>query len=194
MTPLCRATVQRALLHNTCNRERLAAVSAEPPLPHAIVEVLLLSARHGCLHYRSLARALPGGAHPDDIARRLSGLTACTPGAVLHSTSWRAQAGGIVLTYAALPDPVPGDDAVPVPVDAMADGGPLTPSPAHISPDAVAAHACRHLALLAGSDRAVGLAAKAQPDLWDLLTKLAPAVAGGLSPVAPIVAPIKESV
>lgn len=149
------------------------------PLTPVTVEVLALSEVSGRLHFRRVGHALTSGAHPDDVARRLCGLTACTPGAILHSTSWRYDAGAVVLTYAALPDPDnAGSEAVPA--DEYAVGGPLTPSPARISLGAVAAHACRHLALLAGTDPEVGAAAKAQPQLWELLGKLTPAVAGGL--------------
>ncbi len=143
----------------------------------------MLSERAGCLHYRQLSAPLPAGTHPDDQARALSRLTACTPGAVLHSTSWRYHHPGVVLTYAALPDLAPGGDTVPVLVDAAAAGVPLAPSPARLDLDAVASHACRHLALLATTDGEVALAAKAQPGVWELLAKLVPGTPGGLNHV-----------
>lgn len=52
-----------------------------------IVETLLLSERGGVLHFRATRRPLRDGEHPDDVARRLSKLTAYTPGGLLHSTS-----------------------------------------------------------------------------------------------------------
>jgi hypothetical protein len=153
--------------------------------PWPTVEVILLSATGGRLRFRVRRHRLDAGAHPDDVARCLSGLTACTPGAVLHSTSWRQTADGVVLTYAALPDPAPRQDGADVAVDAMVTGaGPLTPSPATVDTAAVAAHACRHLALLAGTDDAVALAARDRPDLWELIDKLPPGCAGALVPVA----------
>jgi hypothetical protein len=155
------------------------------------VEVVLLSATGGRLRYRVRRQRLDAGVHPDDLARRLSGLTVCTPGAVLHSTSWRHTDDGVVLTYAALPDPSPDGDGgdrtggTDVAVDAMVAGaGPLTPSPAVVDAAAVAAHACRHLALLARTDDDVALAARARPDLWEPIGKLPPSCAGGLAPVA----------
>ena len=56
-----------------------------PPecLSPTTVEVLLLSQLACCLHDRRLTRPLLAGGHPDDLARHLSGLAACTPGAVL---------------------------------------------------------------------------------------------------------------
>jgi hypothetical protein len=145
------------------------------------VEVIVLSAVDGRLRYRALRRPLDAGVHPDDLARGLAELTACTPGAVLHSTSWRFAAGGVVLTYAALPDPHSAAQTQPVALDAMVGGaGPLAPSPAALDLDAVAAHACRHLALLVTVDDDVALAARELPELWELVAKLPPALAGQL--------------
>jgi hypothetical protein len=149
------------------------------------VEVVLLSAIGGHLRFRAVRQPLVDGVHPDDLARRISGLTACTPGAVLHSTSWRYADGRVVLTYAALPDPTPDPAGAAVTLDAMVTGaGPLTPSPSAVGLGAVAAHACRHLTLLAGTDDCVALAARELPDIWELVGKLAPASAGGLTSVA----------
>lgn len=149
------------------------------PVP-STVEVLLLSETGGLLCFRGVRERLRPAVHPDDLARGLSGLTACTPGAALHSTSWRYADGGVVLTYVALPDPRP-DGARPVALDAMVTGtGPLSPSPVSVDLNAVAAHACRHLALLAATDDDVALAARELPDLWDLVVKLPQGCAGGL--------------
>ena len=149
------------------------------------VEVVLLSAHEGCLRFRALRQRLDDGLHPDDLARRMSGLTTCTPGAALHSTSWRHVGDGVVLTYAALPDPRPDATTRAVALDAMVAGaGPLSPSPASVDLAAVAAHACRHLALLAATDDEIALAARAKPTLWELIAKLPPGCAGGLAPVA----------
>ncbi|WP_117211052.1 hypothetical protein [Allorhizocola rhizosphaerae] len=140
-------------------------------MPLTTIEVLALSERDGCLRYRRLVADLREGVHPDDAARALSGLTACTPGGVLHSTSWRYEPGAIVLTYAALPDPRADLPTALVQTDAVATGAPLAPSPARLDIDAVAAHACRHLAQLAVTDYGIAGAAKAQPDLWELIAK-----------------------
>jgi hypothetical protein len=145
-----------------------------------IVEVVLLSAAGGALCYRTESAALPPGVHPDDLALHLSGLTLCMPGATLHSTSWRFAAESVVLTYAALPDPAPADTN-PLSPDRMVTGhAALAPSPPKVDTDAVAAHAARHLALLAQTDPVVAAAAAAQPHLWDLLAKLPTGLAGAL--------------
>ena len=158
---------------------RTGSLQQVAPVP-STVEVLLLSEADGLLRFRSVRERLHPAMHPDDLARGLSGLTACTPGAALHSTSWRYADEGVVLTYVALPDPRPlGTRAVVL--DAMVTGtGPLTPSPVALDLGAVAAHACRHLALLVTTDGDVALAAREMPGLWDLITKLPPAVAGGI--------------
>ncbi|MBV1854797.1 hypothetical protein [Catellatospora tritici] len=151
--------------------------------PTVVVEVVLLSERNGRLCYRDLREPLVDGVHPDDLARRLAGLTLCVPGALLHSTSWRVDQASVVLTYAALPDRDPAVDARPVRVDAMSGGGhPLTPSPHTVDLDAVAAHACRHLAMLATTDDTVEGVVPLLPRLWELLCKLPPSPAGSLAP------------
>ncbi|MEV4623208.1 hypothetical protein AB0J74_31425 [Asanoa sp. NPDC049573] len=145
-----------------------------------IVEVVLLSAEGGTLRFRTVSAPLPAGTHPDDLALHLSGLRLCTPGATLHSTSWRYAAGSVVLTYAALPDPAPSH-TIPLSPDRMVIGGTaLTPSPPHVDADAVAAHAARHLALLASTDPVVADAVTDQPEIWDLLGKLPAGPAGAL--------------
>ncbi|MEV0714383.1 hypothetical protein [Asanoa sp. NPDC050611] len=145
-----------------------------------IVEVVLLSAAEGALRYRTVSAPLPLGPHPDDLALHLSGLTLCTPGATLHSTSWRFAEQAVLLTYAALPDPDP-IDTLPLAPDRMVIGGAaLAPSPPRVDADAVAAHAARHLALLSTTDPVVAAAAAAQPELWDLLAKLPAGLAGAL--------------
>ncbi len=152
--------------------------------PSIEIEVLLLSERDGCLNYRAVREILPAFVHPDDAARQLAGLTTCTSGGLLHSTSWRPVSGGIVLTYAAVPDLHPERGATPVQVDAMACAGhPLAPSPEHVELDAVAAHACRHLALLQQTDEQVMCAATQRRAFWQLIAKLRPGTAGALTPV-----------
>jgi hypothetical protein len=85
----------------------------------------------------------------------------------------------IVLTYAALPDPVPDCAAAFVP-----DGCPqisddrLAPCPTGVGPVDVARHACRHLAYLRQTDALVASCAEAAPNLWRHLDRFTPAVAG----------------
>jgi hypothetical protein len=59
--------------------------------------------------------------------------------------------------------------------------GPLAPSPASISIDDVAAHACRHLAYLRHTDPLVAGRAQAAPRLWALIDEFIPALAGRLA-------------
>lgn len=152
--------------------------------PGVVVEALLLSAQDGGLRFRQRRAPVTGGAHPDDVARQLAGLSPCTDGGLLHSTSWRVEEGAVVLTYAALPDLDP-QHTRPVRLDAATSGPhPLAPSPATVDLDAVAAHACRHLAMLAETDDTVAAAALLQPQLWEPLRKLAPVPAGALTAVA----------
>ena len=149
------------------------------------MEVVLLSERDGVLCYRVCREELEDGVHPDDLALSLAGLTLCTPGALLHSTSWRYDAGTLVLTYAALPDPEPAESRA-VDVDAMViSGSPLVPSPYAIDRDAVAAQACRHLARLFATDPVTIEAAAAAPGIWTLIGKLLTGPAGALGLLAP---------
>jgi hypothetical protein len=143
----------------------------------SIVETVLLSAAHGQVWYR-VKRAERGTNDPDTVARWLACLQASEPAGLLHSTSWRFEAGRIVLTYAALPDPDPGACLHPVPVvTRSASAGPLAPSPESVPLGDVARHACRHLAYLHRTDRLVACRADAAPQLWTLIDAFEPAVA-----------------
>jgi hypothetical protein len=147
------------------------------------VEVVLLSQYDGRLRYRMVRAGLKTEAFPDDVALGLSGLKLCTPGGLLHSTSWRHTPESLILTYAALPDPRPDLSTADVAVDGMRSGtAPLVPSPPSIDEDAVAAHACRHLALLRTTDDLAADAAREQPELWTLIGKLTPGTAGSPHP------------
>jgi len=147
------------------------------------VEVVLLSQCDGRLRYRMVRAGLRTGVFPDDVALGLSGLKLCTPGGLLHSTSWRHTPDAVILTYAALPDPRPHLASADVTVDGMRSGiGPLVPTPPSIDEDAVAAHACRHLALLRMTEALAADAAREQPELWTLIGKLTPGTAGSPHP------------
>jgi hypothetical protein len=150
------------------------------PGVRALVETVLLSARGGELHFRTVARRLDDGEHPDSCARSLAG-----PGVgLLHSTSWRYTDGGIVLTYAGLPDPDHTARAEPVPdLPAIRGTDPLTPSPPGVREVDVAAHACRHLAFLRHTDPQVAGTIAEATEIWDLIDVFTPAVAG-LLPMA----------
>jgi hypothetical protein len=92
-----------------------------------------------------------------------------------------------VLTYVALPDPRPAG-AVPLfPVDPSAgtdpsaSTDPLRPCLSTVDRASVAAHACRHLAFLGRTDPLVRAVADRLPELWPLVDRFEPDVAGVLT-------------
>ena len=151
-----------------------------------LVEVYLLRCRpDGLLAYRREAGPLVPGEAPDDAAGQL-GTRPGGPGdavAVLHSTSWRhLQDGTIVLTYAALPDPEPDRPAVPILDPGLArSADPRRPSPPQVRHAQVAAHAARHLALIADTDPLVREVLDRSPELGRALAALGRVPAGQLS-------------
>jgi hypothetical protein len=134
------------------------------------VEVILI--RHdpsptGPLAYRVIQAPLPEGTTPDATAARLCTVTGTETGTgtgtvdlgaaigtgdpgveVLHSTSWRHEpTRGVVLTYAALPDPRPDLPATALHTPSVVcSGDPLRPAPDVLHDHHIAAHAVRHLA------------------------------------------------
>lgn len=154
--------------------------------PQAVtVEVLHVrhDARDGWLYRRTLA-PLPAHTHPDATARALAGPgPAARPGVVLHSTSWRHDAEGLVLTYILLPDPEPHQPAKRLTTMKTARGThPTAPAPAEMTLENVAAHALRHIALLLRTDPVVreALTSSASAALVSALTTLDPLPAGAL--------------
>jgi hypothetical protein len=148
-----------------------------------VVETLLLGVHRRQLTYRIHLRPLADDEHPDQAARMLVGFHDTTPhdGRMLHSTSWRFDAGRIVLTYAALPDPHPATATALVdPPTAAAGTGPTTPSPATTTAADIVSHACRHLAFLHHTDPVVAAAAERRAALWTLIDTYRPGIAGGL--------------
>jgi len=130
------------------------------------VEVIFLRhapAERNGLAYRVARSSLPDGATPDATAAALChrvGAPDLTV-EVLHSTSWRHHlAHGVILTYAALPDPRPDlpGSALHAP-SVVCSGDPLRPTPDVLHDHHVAAHAVRHLTYLLDHDP--GIAATA---------------------------------
>lgn len=155
------------------------------------VEALLLSLLpDGRLGWRCVDGTLPRGQAPDATAATLAASPegALDEGSVVHSTSWRPTRSGIVLTYAVVPDPAPWLGTVHV-VDSAAavvsSGDPAAPSPGDVPLQAVIAHACRHLSLVARTDAAVAAAAERHPRLWDAVLGHVPGVAGLLGEPLP---------
>ena len=150
------------------------------------VETIVLGVHAGHLTYRLDRQDLPDDEHPDATARRLARFSTSVStgfstgvGQMLHSTSWRFSSGRIVLTYAALPDPMAATATVLGPPAAPAIGAdPLNPSPPAVGPGDVVAHACRHLTFLRRTDPVVAAASRHHPGLWALLDAYQPDVAG----------------
>jgi len=151
-----------------------------------MVEVYLFRpAPAGLLAYRCLSGYLNAAESPDMAAARIGGIAAgpAEGPAALHSTSWRHRAdGSIVLTYAVLPDPRPDLPAVPLASLGIARGArPDRPSPEQVNRDQVAAHAARHLAMVARTDPGVRGVVTGYPALGRVLEALPGAPAGQLS-------------
>jgi hypothetical protein len=148
------------------------------------IEVILLSVSDGTLRWRVAHGSLPTGCQPDARARELAGLGVVVPTAtVVHSTSWRPTQDGLILTYAALPDPAPAEDTVrTVPADAavLCSADAAAPTPPAVSAEHVLAHALRHLSLVARTSPAVVAAVEVHPRLWHAVVAHTPDVAGQL--------------
>ncbi|MGH3977314.1 MAG: hypothetical protein ACRDS9_28970 [Pseudonocardiaceae bacterium] len=149
------------------------------------IEVVLLSISDGTeLGWRVACGTLPTGCWPDARARELAGLDTGVPVAtVVHSTSWRPTSGGLILTYAVLPDPNPAAGSVhvvPAEVRMISSADAAAPSPPAVNVEHVLAHALRHLSLVARTNPAVAVAVAAHPRLWDAVLAHTPDVAGQL--------------
>lgn len=149
------------------------------------IEVVLLSISDDAqLRWRVARGDLPTGCRPDARARELAGLGTEVPAAtVVHSTSWRPTPGGLILTYAILPDPGPDDGArcaVPTDIKVVCSADAATPSPPVVAVEHVLAHALRHLTLVARTSPAVVGAVAAHPQLWHAVIARTPDVAGQL--------------
>lgn len=148
------------------------------PAHRVAVEVIVLRATAAGPAYRRRVAALVPDGDPDRAAAALVG----GPVSVLHSTSWRSDpAWGLLLTYAALPDPRTEDAAVPLGNTAIATGRDSNrPTPATVTVDQVAAHAVRHLALLRHTDPVVAAALDGHPALAVAVAATDPVAAGQL--------------
>jgi hypothetical protein len=149
------------------------------------IEVILLSiSDDAVLSWRVTRGDLPSGCRPDGRARELAGLATSVPiETVVHSTSWRPSPGGLILTYAVLPDPNPAQGTVrAVPADAaiVCSADTAAPTPPVVAVEHVLTHALRHLSMVARTSPAVGKAVEAYPRLWDAVVAYTPDVAGQL--------------
>lgn len=149
------------------------------------IEVVLLSVSADTqLSWRVARGDLPAGCRPDARARELAGLGTKVPTAtVVHSTSWRPAPGGLILTYAVLPDPDPAVgtvQAVPADAKVVCSADAAAPTPPVVAVEHVLAHALRHLSLVARTSPVVVAAATAHPRLWHAVVAHTPDVAGQL--------------
>lgn len=153
--------------------------AGDRPGHRVAVEVIVLRVTATGPAYRRRVAALDPDAEPDGAAAALVGGEV----AVLHSTSWRRDpVWGLLLTYAALPDPLAADAAaVPLPHLGLAAGAdPVRPTPGSVTVHQVAAHALRHLALLRHTDLVVATALAAHPGCDAAVAAAAPVPAGRL--------------
>jgi hypothetical protein len=149
------------------------------------IEVMLLSSSDDDqLSWRVAYGDLPAGCRPDTRALELAGLgSSAPPATVVHSTSWRPTADGLILTYAVLPDPAPAVGtmhAVPADAHIVCSADAAAPTPAVVTVEHVLAHALRHLSLVARTSPAVMRAVDAHPRLWHAVGAHTPDVAGQL--------------
>jgi len=152
-----------------------------------LVEVYLLRCRpDGLLAYRRAAGHLEPGETPDAAAERVGVNPAGQHDehvVAVHSTSWRhLDDGTIVLTYAVVPDPEPTSPAIAIRSHEVArSADPRRPSPPQVRHAQVAAHAARHLALIADTDPLVREVLDRSPELGRALAALGRVPAGQLS-------------
>jgi hypothetical protein len=142
------------------------------------VEVVLLGLTGAGGLTWELLRAPLGEAPPDEAALALAGEHA---GPVCHSTSWRHEAGILVLTYAVVrASGSSGTGALLEEPSVVCSPDARRPAPPVLHAHHVVAHAVRHLDDLAGRDPVVAAALLEQPALLRALRR-----AAGCTPVAP---------
>jgi hypothetical protein len=144
------------------------------------LEVLILALDDGTAvwwkpaHADSLHVGLGAASSPGDVVLHTLGSFELEP-RVVHSTSWRHDAGRLVLTYVAVVEPPtspPAGSLERVPV-ARADlaRGDATAPPSEIAVAQVIEHALRHLSWLVRDDPAI---AEALPDWVPILERYQP--------------------
>ena len=96
-----------------------------------------------------------GGSDPMDVVREVVSRVLGPP-TVLHSTSWRTDSGGIVLTFLAIVEPDQLGDRPSAPVSRVQLArGDAVEAPTDITEAQVIEHALRHLAWLVDDDPAI---------------------------------------
>src|SRR5579875_1941880 len=162
-----------------------SATARYVPGRRVMIEVYLLRAGPGgTLAFRRAWGWLDEAETPDDAAVRVGLPRTRRPlrAGTLHSTSWRHGAdGSIVLTYVMAPDPEPELAAVELASLQLAHGPTARqPTPLQVRPEQVAAHAVRHLAMVADTNPQVREALCADQDLAAALAAAPRSTAGQL--------------
>ena len=127
----------------------LAGIDVQGPV---LIEVFVLYLRDGVIELTGPCGAAPwyiekaAGEHPVDVVRRLVG-EAVGPPELVHSTSWRQGADGVILSFFVVIDPALARpmESAPVPRSELARSGAST-APVAIASGQVLEHAIRHLA------------------------------------------------
>lgn len=142
----------------------VSTVPWSPDFTAQTLEVLPVAIRDGRLfwlkpvHAESLRIGLSASAQPADVVLEALKWYPLQP-IVVHSTSWRHEAGTVILTYVAAvspPDALPRDSLVELPVGrAELARGEAMAAPQSIGVEAVLEHAVRHLSWLVKDDPAV---------------------------------------
>lgn len=158
----------------------ISDVPWSPELATQSLEILIVALESGSTvwlkpeHGDTLRVGLPANAKPGDVVIETLGRYDLTP-RVVHSTSWRHEAGRVVLSYIAVVDPpasLPPGTLVRTPV-ARADlaRGDATAPPPEIGVLQVIEHALRHLSWLVKDDPVIG---QALPDWIPMLESYQP--------------------
>src|SRR5256885_15346983 len=143
---------------------RISSQPWSPQFTAQTLEVLPIGLSDGALfwmkpmHADSLRVGLPPSATPADVVLDVMKWYPLTP-VVVHSTSWRHEAGRIILTYVAVverPTTLPPDSLVITPVGrAQIVRGEAMAAPRAIGVEAVLEHALRHLSWLVPGEPSV---------------------------------------
>lgn len=154
-------------------------MTTEPGVAVAVERCWLGVDEQGFPHWGLTRVPLVGGQHPDDVA-----LDNDRQPILMHSTSWRYDDGGIVLTYACV---IPGVPRGLVKIDTdliVTSRDALHPTPVMVHGHHVAAHAIEHLVHLVRHDPVVARAAREHPRIFGALVSAAGGLHRGQHPSA----------
>lgn len=143
------------------------------------VEVFFFSVTAEGLMFRVESELLPEDISPVELVHIIAGWVDSPPeGSVAHSTSWRYDAGDIVLSWAVSPDVSLTQPTQVLTTSVALGASAVSPVVLNLSVNMVAAHAARHLAFLLHTDPLVSAALHSRADLHNALVGTFPSVAG----------------